>query len=222
VLSSKAALEGVLAVAVSKIDWDFWLAMPKVKAWQAVALSLSVDPDKIRVSPHPWMAGPNALPIYTPASFPNDQVRDEYDKRLRLLTASLSDKRFTAGTPNCEITYYNDVYLSEVAIWLKSLGRSPIAEKMLPATADPIAAAPAKAPHQKLQAWQEDQILRTARALGFNPLALPPDDPRKNFYVKALIRERCEQNHKTKMRPTIFNKAWDRMMSSNPKGLKYS
>jgi hypothetical protein len=31
---------------MSNVDWDFWLDMQTVKIWQAVALSMDIDPDK--------------------------------------------------------------------------------------------------------------------------------------------------------------------------------
>jgi hypothetical protein len=38
-------------------NWLVWLKIPKVKVWQAVALSLDIDPQKVRVSSTGWMAG---------------------------------------------------------------------------------------------------------------------------------------------------------------------
>jgi hypothetical protein len=73
-----------------------------------------------------------------------------------------------------------------------------------------------------MQIWQEDQIRRTARALGFDPLALPADDPRRDFVVKSLIRARCGKNHPVRMRATMFNQAWDRMLATTPPTLRYA
>lgn len=70
-----------------------------------------------------------------------------------------------------------------------------------------------------LQIWQEDQIIRTTKSLGFDPLALPPNDPSGKFYVKSLIRERCGKNHRDKMRANVFDKAWERLKASSR--LKY-
>lgn len=69
--------------------------------------------------------------------------------------------------------------------------------------------------------WQEDQIRRTARSLGFDPLRLPFADQKTNV-VKATIRTRCGQNQPVKMRAVIFNAAWDRMLAATPPGLGYS
>jgi hypothetical protein len=53
-------------------------------------------------------------------------------------------------------------------------------------------------------------------------LALPPDDPKGQVCVKRLIRTRCHQNHPVKMRPAVFDKAWDRLLDARPPVLKYS
>jgi hypothetical protein len=70
--------------------------------------------------------------------------------------------------------------------------------------------------------WQEDQIRRTTRAIGYDPLALPRDDRQRDFIVKRLIRTRCGKNHPVKMRAAMFDQAWERMMTRTPPGLKYA
>jgi len=75
---------------------------------------------------------------------------------------------------------------------------------------------------QQMHRWQEDQIRRTVRTLGFDPQALPPDDCQRAFVVKSLIRARCEKNHPVKLRAAMFNHAWERMLASTPPGLKYA
>jgi hypothetical protein len=81
---------------------------------------------------------------------------------------------------------------------------------------------PPLSPQQQMHLWQEEQIRRTTRALGFDPLALPADDRRRDFVVKSLIRTRCGKNHPVKLRAAMFNQAWDRMMKSTPPALKYA
>ena len=72
-----------------------------------------------------------------------------------------------------------------------------------------------------MQLWQEEQILRTTRSLGYDPLALPRDDAARNVHVKSAVRTRCGKNHPVKMRAAIFNKAWDRMLSHSAELLRY-
>ncbi len=80
---------------------------------------------------------------------------------------------------------------------------------------------PPRSAQQQEHLWQEDQIRRTTRALGFDPLALPADDQGRNV-VKSLIRARCGKNHPVKLRATLFNQAWERMLTGHPPGLQYS
>lgn len=40
-----------------KPNWSKWRHMLDVKVWQAVALSLDIDPDKLQRNPHAWMSG---------------------------------------------------------------------------------------------------------------------------------------------------------------------
>lgn len=235
-------------MAVSKIDWNFWFALPRVKVWQAVALSLNIDPDKLKA----YQDGPpaqNSDVWKDPVIFHDRHTRDEFDKRSRLLGARVSDRAYFAAN-NLDFggnRNLHSVKLVEVAKWLQALGRTPIADGLLAGLAkpealkvpDPLPRLPVEptgdagetkdalldskaAPPQKMQIWQEDEILRTTRALGFNPQALPPDDRKRSFFVKSVIRDRCGKNHKIKLRASIFNKAWDRMLSSNPKRLKYA
>lgn len=76
------------------IDWRYWRHMPEVKQWEACALSLNIEPSSMKHSNHAWMSGPGSAPIFTSASFPSDAVKTEFDKRLRLLGASLFKSGF--------------------------------------------------------------------------------------------------------------------------------
>ena len=105
-------------------DWEFWLNMPSVKVWQACALSLNIDPDSMRHSPHGWMAGPGSGPIFEPGSFPNNEAAEAFGKRLRLLSASITNPAYfrlrsliMGDASRCEI------YLSEFATWATSVVR---------------------------------------------------------------------------------------------------
>lgn len=70
-------------------DWSFWLHMPDVELWQACALSIGIDPDKMKVEPNSWLAGPGTDhgPFFTLTSFPSKAVEDDFNKRLRLAKA---------------------------------------------------------------------------------------------------------------------------------------
>jgi hypothetical protein len=99
-------------------DWNFWRHMLQVGAWQACALSVNIDPDSME----PDMSGGNG-PHFGEESFPNNTIKVEYEKRLRLLKGYLSDSSFFSpstqhmGNPNLR-----GVKLAEFATWALSFG----------------------------------------------------------------------------------------------------
>ena len=104
-------------------DWSFWLAMQEVKVWQACALSLNLEPDKMKAD-FSWMAGPGSRLIFTDTSFPTKEIKEEFDRRSRLLLANLSDRNhFSPATLNMSNPGNNGVKLLEAAAWLRSIGR---------------------------------------------------------------------------------------------------
>lgn len=64
-------------------DWEFWLAMPKIKLWQACALSLNLEPDSIA----PENDGMVGEYFFTQRKFPNLEIWNKFCKRVRLLEA---------------------------------------------------------------------------------------------------------------------------------------
>ena len=73
-------------------DWTLWLNLPKLKVWQAVALSLDIDPDSMKPSGHGWMSGPDGALSFMPASFADDAQATEFDKRRRIAAAQLAGR----------------------------------------------------------------------------------------------------------------------------------
>lgn len=109
-----------------KPDWDFWLHMPEVKLWQAVALSMNIDPDSLKYHPQAWAAGPGASPIFTEDSYPSREERDTADKRLRLLVANKTVKNgFSPGTLSMSNPANHGVRLSEFAAWAIEIVKWP-------------------------------------------------------------------------------------------------
>jgi hypothetical protein len=76
---------------VSKPDWRFWTKIKAVKVWQAIVLSLDIDPDGMKHHPDAWMAGPGNGPIFEDRSFPSNAVKVEYGKRVRLLRSAITN-----------------------------------------------------------------------------------------------------------------------------------
>ena len=75
------------------IDWRYWRILPDIQQWEACALSIGINPERMVRHPEEWMAGPGASPIFTDAGFPNREAKTEFKKRQRLLEASV----FTSG-----------------------------------------------------------------------------------------------------------------------------
>lgn len=81
-----------------KPRWDKWRLMPKVRISEAVALSLDIEPTKLKPLSHGWMAGDNK---------PRFDESDEFSDRLEVAIAN-GDK-FSHSR--------NSVPLAEFASW---------------------------------------------------------------------------------------------------------
>lgn len=101
------------------IDWRYWRHMPEIRQWEACALSLNINPDNMKHHPQAWMAGPGSGPIFTDASFPNKAVQIEFDKRVRLLGASLFSSGYFTAVNNLVMggRHLATVNLREFAAW---------------------------------------------------------------------------------------------------------
>lgn len=94
-----------------KPDWDFWRHMPEIKLWQAIALSMNIDPDLLKYSRDRW----NGLP--------SRDDENKFDKHLRLLRANKSTKNgFTPGTLSMDNPDNHGVRPSEFSAWAQSIG----------------------------------------------------------------------------------------------------
>lgn len=93
---------------MSKPDWKFWPSRPWVKAWEAVALSLNIEPRSLEEDPLSFMADTGGGPFFLKRDFPNPEVKAEFDKRLRLAIAR---------SPNPEFSGFDDVNLAEFSAW---------------------------------------------------------------------------------------------------------
>lgn len=115
-------------------DWDLWLNLPEVEIWQAVALSLAIEPDSIQFSRDGWMAGPgDEGPFVEEDSFPLKGDAEMFEKRLRLLKACLHERRhFSAGSLNMRASYRNGVRLVEFVTWASRINLfAPIPRPLL-------------------------------------------------------------------------------------------
>jgi len=137
-------------VTASKIDWHFWLGMRTMKAWQAISLSLGVDPTNIRCDPRSWKAWAEKDFSSNDHGSLNNRIKEEFGKRLLLLRGSRSDgSRFKYASLSMEDPAYHGVELNEVTKWLQSIGRVPVADELLKAVKNapaPVAEDPPSPP----------------------------------------------------------------------------
>lgn len=92
-------------------NWSVWANVPHVAAWEAVALSLDLDPKHVRVSKDGWMAGPGHF-IH--------EGGQPFADRLEVLTRNLTTLKLHSviqGRPHhCEI------YVAEFAHFAQTKG----------------------------------------------------------------------------------------------------
>lgn len=110
---------------MKKPDWKFWGEMPQVKLWQAVALSLNLDPDGIDadcIDSEDLTLECDSVRYklfgHDEDAPPSNETLANFSKRLRLLVANLSNREFfSAGTLNMGSPALHGVKLNEFAVW---------------------------------------------------------------------------------------------------------
>lgn len=130
---------------MSKPDWSEWKHKPWVKVWQAVALSLNIDPLEMQHSRESWLVGPGRGPIFEDESFANEKIKKDFYKRIRVLSANYLDREFFSPGDIYvgQGAGFQPVKLSECAAWapsvdwdvpkeLKELARTKAASNLTP------------------------------------------------------------------------------------------
>lgn len=105
------------------IDWTFWRAMVTVKLWQACALVVGMDPDRLKRHPQRWMAGPGGGPMFENRSFASAEAKDRLEKAMRLAETAVSymdGPIFPKGKPVPGHKLEKDVSLAEVVAFFRS------------------------------------------------------------------------------------------------------
>ena len=105
---------------MKKPDWNEWSLMPRVELWQAVALSMDLEPHDLHRDVHTPLLGFGSF--FKPNSFPSSAVEREFEKRLRILEANLEDSaKFPDAVINRELRR-SIVELPEFSAWAASVG----------------------------------------------------------------------------------------------------
>lgn len=200
---------------MSPPDWDEWLSLKDVLLWQACALSLNLDPLSMNFHPQAWMTGPGSDPIFEEDTFPSEEKRALFYKRLRVAKSNFGGASSSTGTS--DIGYYDVrgmcVRLSEFVTWALALPTPwDMPEDLIKA---PTKAKPQppqdnlKQSRQLRQSAQEQAIVAQLKALGHDPKALPRT-PKGKAGVRRDVRNavRCDPIFRAR---TSFDKAWERV-----------
>jgi hypothetical protein len=204
-------------------DWKFWDAYGEVEIWQAVALSLNLDPDELTQQ---QIRRINGYSSYW-CDFTGEQdVEKEIDKRQRLVEKRFGMKDdFGMLDSDGECPYCNTaVSATDVARYLVSVGRNiPKELELLLDSTDTGAICNALAPVQSKNDAdashgnneerrkfrdQEEAIVEALVELGYSPKMLPPNNSGKKG-VKSEVRNALNGNPLFRA-SSAFNKAWER------------
>lgn len=104
---------------VRKPNWDVWQLVPEASLWEAVALSLDIEPRKVRFMRHGWMAGPGAGPLF-------EEGQDFEDRLLVAVRKVMGHPHAQAAMRFGEVNEHElrkaVIHLPEVASWTVSIG----------------------------------------------------------------------------------------------------
>ena len=139
------------------IDWAYWRNMRTVKLWQACALVLGLEPDRLKPHPQQWMAGAGAGRIFEDRNFPNLEIKERFGKALRLAENAVSymdGPIYPQGIAHPGNKQEKDVLLSEVVAFFVACDWADIPELLqsIAQPAAPVVEAPASETAEKRRA----------------------------------------------------------------------
>lgn len=98
-----------------KPNWAVWGNLPTVELLGAVALSLNIDPKKVKHSPHGWMAGASEGPILEEAQ--------EFLDRLAVVVGNIGERGFIATAGNLSVPRHKKVVsIRDFGRWAIGIG----------------------------------------------------------------------------------------------------
>jgi len=97
-------------VRTNRVDWDFWLDMQIVKIWQAVALSMNIDPDKFYEE--------RTAEGYD--GYRTKEEKDKFNKRCEILTNKVFTNENLRSTKGVRPKGINQRKNANSEIYLKS------------------------------------------------------------------------------------------------------
>ncbi len=157
------------AYELNATSWKLWLAATKVELWQAVALVLNLDPDRLRHSADGWTVTPSLVPILESSSFPS---RESYQAFTQAMRQAERGAGFDGPIHLIATAAAPAVKLQEVVAYFRHADWPNIAEPLL--TLLEGASKPAEGKHER-----EDRRLRACEDAGLKlpdaPVGRLPD-----------------------------------------------
>ncbi|VWB64661.1 hypothetical protein [Burkholderia lata] len=204
------------------IDWEFWLALQTIEEWQACALSVNLDPDKLRLDQYAnAYAKAGSMPVYDPLCFLTAEQEDKFKKRLRLLASVLSTDqphfRRPLGIPQRH--GHRQIYLADFSVWAMSIATRdelplPLTDfaksvERVPPLANRIASAHDEAESSCTKRERQIRAIESmADELGFPRSEIPSDG-------KQTLKQKCKERW-----PQLFGAGDDPFLDSWKEGLK--
>jgi hypothetical protein len=206
---------------MSNPDWNFWLLMKDVSFWEAVALSLDIDPDSLVRDAAGESMALLCGPTFRSDSFSSRDIEVKFDKRLRLMQSNAST--ITGDQP---IFGGGLTTLQQYAVWLASSDSDMPSEMMnlIGETALPLYAGKAPtstqvyrgkaAPSNRCRQRQQQELIQEElEKLGYEMGGIPRGKPGKPG-LRSQVHEkvRCNPLFDAK---TSFGKAYDEVLKED-------
>ncbi len=180
-----------------KADWQTWTDVRQATAWEAVALSMNIEPKTL-----------NGLDFRPISGGPFDDCSDKFQRCIKIACSHIDSGELAVVRHGGKM-YTDVVALSVFATWATSVVKWKIppglsALAIQPDKQDAPTAALSPKPLQR-QLHQEQEILRIIRERGYSPKALPKREHGKTG-VKAKVKSGLPD-----FSVCVFNKAWQRL-----------
>lgn len=143
-------------------NWPVWLNVPKWAAWEAVALSLNIEPRETLTNRDAWMGGSS--------DFPHDEGPD-FDDRLEVLRRNMST--FELVTINMGRPDYCEIRPGEFVAFAKKLGWT-LPPELADVSQPPAAAKPAADPPD-LSTLERNSLLKLVIGMAIHGYGFDPN-----------------------------------------------
>jgi hypothetical protein len=194
-------------------EWRHWRLRKRINAWEAIALSMGIEPRAVRFDRHAWMTGgaPNL-----DAAFHDEAQADEYASRLQILADCIGDpEHFAPGALSLAGPHLHEVAVADFARWVRDVADWEAPSELVGMTGErtPLSPAESKGAPIARQLWQESAILDAISTLDLNPKDIAVTNGKRG--PKAEIRTWLRaRDGDAKWSESVFNKAWERLTES--------